>query len=119
MKKEGEEDSRRVLQKSVESVEVGVWWFDIHHKLGVLEILLRVDVRRRFESFPNLEIRLSVQVLRLDVADSIGVRGREDDNIGGYLLVVTEKNDVPNLELLPVESEGKKRKKKVSLRYSA
>lgn len=102
MKRE-KEDLRRKLQETVERVEIGVRGLDVHHELGVLEILLGVDARRRFERLPDLEVRLPVEVLRLDVADPVRIRGREDDDICWYLLVVSEKNDVSYLELLPVK----------------
>lgn len=70
-----EEDARGVLEQTVERVQVRMWWLDVHHELCVLEVLLRVDRRRRLERFPDLEVGLAVEILGLYIADPVRVRG--------------------------------------------
>lgn len=95
----------RVLEDSVEGVQVGRRRLGIDHEAGMLDVLLRVDVGRALEGLSDFEIGLSVQVLGLDVADAVRVSSRQDRNVCRHLLVVAEEHDVSDLELLPVEQE--------------
>lgn len=88
-------------EDAVVGVEVGVRRFRVDPELSVLDVLFVSDAHRRLERLARLEIRLAVEVLRLDEANAVRVRSRENHDVGGDLIVFLEEDDVPNLQLLP------------------
>ena len=66
-----------------------------------LDVLLGRDRRGRADGLARLEVRLAVEVLRLEVAHVVRVRGREHDDVRRHLVVLAQEHDVADLELLP------------------
>ena len=73
----------------------------VEHERHPLDVLLRQHARRRAHGLARLEVRLPVEVLRLEVAHVVRVRRRDDHDIRWYLLVLAQQDDIADLELLP------------------
>ncbi|KAG5461222.1 MAG: hypothetical protein BJ554DRAFT_6616, partial [Olpidium bornovanus] len=57
--------------------------------------------RRLGQAVPDLQVGLPVEVFRLHVAEALGLRARQDENVGRYELVVPEEDHVPGAHVFP------------------
>lgn len=60
------------------------------------------QIKEAADDLPLLEVGLSVQRGGLDVAQTVGVTGAQEQNIGREDLVTSQPNEVSHPHLLPV-----------------
>ncbi len=73
----------------------------VDDKASMFEVFFRVDSARRLESSPNFEVSLPVEILGFDKTEVVRVGGREDDDVGRDLFVVSQQNEIANFEFFP------------------
>lgn len=69
-------------------VKILVWRFAVQEERKPLELLLRNDVRGGRDGFPWLKVSFAVQILGLHKAHPLSVRGGQDDDVSGDLVVI-------------------------------
>jgi hypothetical protein len=67
----------------------------------MFDVFFRLDAARGLERFSRLEIGFSIQVLCLNIAETVGIRSGEYDDVGGDLIIIPQQNKVANFEFLP------------------
>ena len=68
------------------------------------ESLHVANAARLREALPDLEVGFAVEAGRVDVADAEGLARAEDDGVGGHQVVFGHLDDVPALDVLPLDA---------------
>ena len=70
------------------NVKILVGRFAVQEEGKSLQVLLGNDIRGGGDGFPWLEVSFAVQILGLHEAHPLRVRGGQDDNVSGNLVVI-------------------------------
>ena len=82
-------------------VEVGVRRLALEDEGGPVAVASVLHLPTAVQRIAHLEVGLAVEVLRLDVARAVGIRGRQDDDVGRDLVVLVDADEVADLDVLP------------------
>lgn len=93
--------SRRKMERSGVRVERSVGSFRLDVTLETGNGGGRREGSKLWVSLLDLEVGLSVQIRRLDVAETFGFTRAEEDHVGTDELVLLHSDDVPDLERTP------------------
>jgi hypothetical protein len=90
-----------VAQHPAVEVQILVRRLRIEDERRFLDVFFRDNGRGGVDSPAGFQVGLPVQVLGLQVADPIRVRGRQYDHVRGDLFVLPQQHNVADFQLLP------------------